>query len=179
MSLLFNWLRRAIARIGVRVNLRNWEAPRRRYRLPFRVVCGILTLVVKNAPSAMTSEASENESQPETARQQAAQVVMRLEELLLHVDAAGERTDRKPPPERIKALISDTLSLAEAISTGACTVGQPRMAHNIIAVVETLDELDHHSLASEFTGVLRWLSIRGIAADNCSLGRSRLSPGKH
>jgi hypothetical protein len=128
----------------------------------------------------MIEETAENESEPETAQRQAAEIVKRLEELLSNVgDAREEGAKLPPPPERIDALISDALSLAEGISTGAIMVGQPRIASNLIEVVEKLDELGHHPLAAEFTGVLRWISKRGITAENCSLGRSRPTPGKY
>lgn len=124
-------------------------------------------------------EPLKNDSESETIREHAAQFVARLQELLLHVDSARENTERPPPPERIDALISDSLSLAEAISTGAVVVSQPRIARNLIEVVENLDHLGHHPLAAEFTSAIRWISTRGIAAENCSLGRSRVAPGKH
>jgi hypothetical protein len=70
------------------------------------------------------------------------------------------------------------MALAEGIGTGAITTGQPRMASNLIDVVAELDDFGHHPLAAEFTDVLRTLSITGISAEHCSLGRSRIAPSK-
>lgn len=37
--------------------------------------------------------------------------------------------------------------------------------------VTLLDEGGYHRLASEFTGMLNRLSVNGLVAENCSLGR--------
>ena len=117
---------------------------------------------------------------PSSAREQAKQILVRLDELVdaIH-DAREEESSNTPPPERVLALIADTRSLAEGISNGAITVSQPRMASNLIDVVELLDHCGHYRLSTSFTGLLEGLSVNGLAAENCTLERSRIGPSKH
>lgn len=93
-------------------------------------------------------------------------------------DVCEEEGDFKPPPERVMALVADSLSLAEGIRTGAITVSQPRMATNLIEVATLLDQCGHSNLAGSFTNLLNSLSVNGLAAENCTFGRNRQGPGK-
>ncbi len=126
----------------------------------------------------MPSENPQRETKFETPQQQAATIVEALDRLFLDVAATREIDGKTPPPERVMALISDSRSLAEGISNGAITVSQPRMATNLVAVADELDKRGHHPLASTFTNVVREISMMGIAAEHCSLGRTRIGPQK-
>lgn len=92
--------------------------------------------------------------------------------------AAQEAPDTRKTPYHALALIADTQSLAKGISTGAISVSQPRIASNLVEVATVLDECGYSELASEPIVYLEWISLMGLAAENCSLGRQRIGPSK-
>jgi hypothetical protein len=79
---------------------------------------------------------------------------------------------------RILALIADSASLLQGISSGLITVGQPRIATNLLAVVEELQGMGHDEFATSFVDILGDLSSTGIAAEHCVLDRDRLPQRK-
>lgn len=119
---------------------------------------------------------------PKNAREAAAQILEVLDELDLDVGEAQEAGDIKDqtsplcgataPSERVRALLADAMCLAEGIASGVITVGQPRLAFNLIEVVSELDKCGQDSLVLRVYPVIRHLS-HGIAAEGCSLSRNR------
>ena len=92
--------------------------------------------------------------------------------------AAQETPDKRSVPYRVLALIADTQSLAKGISTGAISISQPRMAANMVELATALDENGYQEVASVPITYLEWMSLMGLAAENCSLGRQRIGPSK-
>ncbi len=124
----------------------------------------------------MTQENSERPSRHMTPQQQAGLVAERLEELILLLDEARQEEGKTPPSQRAIALTADVISLAKGVKSGAVQQSQPRMASNLIEVAAELDKCGHSRLAWSFTAVIEGLSVNGLAAENCSLGRTRIGP---
>ncbi len=128
----------------------------------------------------MPDTSDEESGGAKSPQQIAAEFCELFEELRHDVESArsGEGDQKgKPPPMRVLALISDAQSLAKWISTGA-SAGEPRIAKNLVEVVDLLDQCGHTLLASRVVGYLHGLSLEGIAAENSVFGRGRIGPSK-
>lgn len=112
-------------------------------------------------------------------QEDARQLVDVLTEIKIAIDGERMEYPEKTLSERVLALLSDSRSLARGISQGHIKVSQPRIATNLVSVVAELEETGHHDLAIRCQCILDALSDRGLAAENCMLGRERGSPGRH
>lgn len=110
----------------------------------------------------------------ESPQQAAAKIQQHLEELCSLVDMERTNRDKAVPPERILALLSDSISLCRGMARGTISTGQPRLATNLIEIADALDKIDRYEIAVSFTCLLRSLSDEGLAAESCSLQSAKV-----
>ncbi len=126
----------------------------------------------------MSTEPTDQPPSTGTPQQDAAKFALALDELdaAVHEDDCrlkGTEPDRRAVHEYVAALICDAASLAQGISNGTIRMSQPRIATNLIAVFQKLNEFGHGESALRVLLLIREISASGLAAEGCLIGRNR------
>lgn len=109
----------------------------------------------------------------QSQQEQAAVIAARLSDLLGKLTNLEESGADKRVPEVLFGLVADTRSIAEGIRDGWISTSQPRMATNLLRVLDILELMGHDEILASTSHLLTTLSSKGLAAEHCSLGRGR------